>query len=52
VEHSGASGAERGLRELTERFQLAVRAGRIGLWEWDMHTGQVQVDEVMRETYG
>ncbi len=44
--------AERGLRELTERFQLAVRAGRIGLWEWDMQTGQVHVDEVMRETYG
>jgi PAS domain S-box-containing protein len=44
--------AEKELREVTERFQRAVRAGRVGLWEWDLETGMARCDAVMEEIFG
>ncbi|MDR3641808.1 MAG: PAS domain S-box protein [Humidesulfovibrio sp.] len=44
--------AEQELREVTERFQRAVRAGRVGLWEWDIRTGMAHCDTVMEELFG
>ena len=43
--------AEQGLREVTQRFQLAVRAGRIGLWDWDITTGAMHLDLMMEEIF-
>jgi len=43
---------EQVLREMTTRFQLAVRAGRIGLWDWDYKTGVVHCDPVMERLFG
>jgi len=40
------------LRQMTERFQRAVRAGRIGLWEWDLATGLVNCDPGMEQLFG
>ncbi|HWR02447.1 MAG TPA: PAS domain S-box protein [Humidesulfovibrio sp.] len=44
--------AEQGLREVTQRFQQAVRAGRIGLWEWNLDSGSLHLDPMMEELYG
>jgi PAS domain S-box-containing protein len=44
--------AEQELREVTQRFQQAVRAGRIGLWEWNLGTGALHLDSMMEELYG
>ncbi|WP_305570298.1 PAS domain S-box protein [Humidesulfovibrio sp.] len=44
--------AEQGLREMTQRFQMAVRAGRIGLWDWNLVTGGLHLDPMMEELYG
>ncbi len=44
--------AEQELREVTQRFQQAVRAGRIGLWEWNLGTGALHLDTMMEELYG
>jgi len=43
--------AERDLREVTQRFQLAVRAGRIGLWDWNLETGQMHLDLMVEEIF-
>ncbi|OIO02983.1 MAG: hypothetical protein AUJ49_05305, partial [Desulfovibrionaceae bacterium CG1_02_65_16] len=44
--------AERELRALTERLQRAARAGRVGLWEWDLETGEAYYDAMMAELFG
>jgi len=48
----GRQDAEQELREVTERFQRAVRAGRVGLWDWDLKTGAAHCDKVMEELFG
>ncbi len=44
--------AERELRRVTERFRLAVRAGRVGLWEWNPESGEADCDAMMAEIFG
>src|SRR5690606_27132471 len=34
--------AERAARESEARLQLALTAGRMGTWEWDVNTGQLK----------
>jgi PAS domain S-box-containing protein len=34
-------GAEEQLQDTQARLQLAIRAGNVGLWDWDLRTGQV-----------
>ena len=36
---------ERELRELSERFRLAVEGADVGVWDWDLTTDEVQFDE-------
>ncbi len=43
--------AEKELREVTQRFQLAVRAGRIGLWDWNLKADSVQLDLMTEEIF-
>ena len=33
--------AEEALRESEERLRLALEAGRMGAWDWDLHTGLI-----------
>ncbi|WP_123624521.1 PAS domain S-box protein [Halorubrum sp. CSM-61] len=36
---------ERELRELSERFRLAVEGADVGVWDWDVRTDEVRFDE-------
>ena len=36
---------ERDLRELSERLQLAVEGADVGVWDWNVQTGEVRFDE-------
>jgi len=44
--------ASRRLLELNERFQLALRSSRYGVWEIDLSTGRLNWDDRMLEIYG
>ena len=37
---------------LSDRFQLATRIGKIGVWDWDLKTNELSVDEILKEIYG
>jgi PAS domain S-box-containing protein len=43
---------EERLRTLTDRWQLALRASRYGVWDWDPETGKVIWDDRLFEIYG
>ena len=42
----------RGLDRLRVDLQLALQAGRMGVWSWDRATGRVTWDETMAELFG
>jgi len=44
--------AEEELREAEERLRLATEAGRVGLLDWDVHTGESRCSGAMAEIYG
>ncbi|NJN63908.1 MAG: response regulator [Acidobacteria bacterium] len=44
--------AEQALREANERFQLAVEAARIGVWDWNADTKALHWDDQMFRIYG
>ncbi|MEO8206411.1 MAG: PAS domain S-box protein, partial [Chthoniobacterales bacterium] len=44
--------AEEDLRLTAERMQLAARAGKVGIWEWDCVTGDLNWDDQMYIHYG
>lgn len=44
--------AERASRLQEERWKLALRLSKVGLWRWDARTGEVEWDETLEEVYG
>ena len=44
--------AERALRESDERMHLATAATAVGIWEWNVLTGQIRWDAQMFRIYG
>ncbi|WP_161967329.1 PAS domain S-box protein [Fimbriiglobus ruber] len=44
--------SEERIRSLSERTQLAIKAGRIGIWELDFDTGRLIWDNQMHALYG
>lgn len=43
--------AERKLQQVSSRLTLATRAGRIGVWDWDVATNRLRWDDRMFELY-
>ena len=43
--------AERDLKGLSDRLQLATRSAQIGIWEWDIKNDEVKWDEVMHRQF-
>ncbi|MEZ4590416.1 MAG: PAS domain-containing protein [Chloroflexota bacterium] len=43
---------ERALRDLTNRLELALRSGNIGIWEWKSENEALYVDARMGELFG
>jgi len=55
--HEGAAEPSRGisletLRESEERLRLALDAGRMGAWEWDIETDEVRWNAIAYELFG
>ena len=44
--------AEQRTRDLTEHFRLALEAGRLGTWRWDMATGATVWDQRLEALFG
>ncbi|MEO5358411.1 MAG: PAS domain S-box protein [Nitrospirae bacterium YQR-1] len=45
-------GMEKKLKESAERYALASRAGDIGIWDWDIDTGDVFIDANLKKMAG
>ena len=43
---------EEQLKAITQRLQLALEAGEIGVWDWDLRTNQVVYDDRLFAIYG
>lgn len=44
--------AEETLRQVTQRLQMATRAAGLGIWEWNITTGEMIWDDEMYRLYG
>jgi PAS domain S-box-containing protein len=44
--------AEESLRMMNERYTLATRAGRLGVWDWDLQKNELVWDDRMYALYG
>lgn len=44
--------SEQRTRDLTEHFRLALEAGRLGTWHWDMATGATVWDQRLEALFG
>jgi diguanylate cyclase (GGDEF)-like protein/PAS domain S-box-containing protein len=42
---------EQKLRDTTAKLNLAAKAGQVGIWSWDIKSGNVEWDEIMYELY-
>jgi PAS domain-containing protein len=45
-------GPPRHFSSLEDRLRIATRAAAIGIWEWDLPTGQMVFSRVGREIFG
>ncbi|MGK7918792.1 MAG: EAL domain-containing protein [Trichodesmium sp.] len=43
---------EEQLRQSQERYALAVEAGNVGIWEWDLQTNEIYLDPILKATLG
>lgn len=43
---------QRALHESRDALRVALRAGRLGMWRWDMSTGEVEWDEQLEALFG
>jgi len=43
---------EQELRQSQERYALAIEAGHVGIWEWDVHTNEIYLDPILKAMLG
>ncbi len=44
--------AEQALRESERRYQIAAEAGQVGVWDWNLETGEMYLAPNLKETLG
>jgi PAS domain-containing protein len=44
--------AEEALRLSGERYTLAVNAGKVGVWDWDIASGRIYLDPILKALLG
>jgi PAS domain S-box-containing protein len=44
--------AEQALRLSRERYALAVNAGKVGVWDWDLESGHIYLDPLLKALLG
>lgn len=44
--------AEAALVESERRYELATRAGRVGVWDWDLESGEIYIDPLIKAMLG
>ena len=44
--------AEQALRLSRERYTLAVNAGKVGVWDWDIESGHIYLDPLLKALLG
>lgn len=44
--------AEKALRESQQRYALAVEAGKVGVWDWNLHSGEIYLDPLLKGLLG
>ena len=44
--------AEQALRLSRERYSLAVNAGKVGVWDWDIESGHIYLDPLLKALLG
>lgn len=43
---------EENLRQSQERYALAIEAGHVGIWEWDLQTNVIYLDPILKAMLG
>ena len=43
---------EEALRQSQERYTLAVSAGNVGVWDWNLDTNEIYVDPILKQILG
>lgn len=49
--HRIAESMTNNLQEVSRRFELASRSAKLGIWEYDLNTGELNWDQKMKELY-
>jgi PAS domain S-box-containing protein len=44
--------AEKALRESEQRYALAVEAGKVGVWDWNLKSGEIYLDPLLKSLLG
>lgn len=44
--------AQKKLRANEERYARAVRSGKVGVWDWDITTGEIYLDPILKQILG
>ncbi|MDJ0553254.1 MAG: EAL domain-containing protein [Microcoleaceae cyanobacterium MO_207.B10] len=45
-------GVEKEVRQSQERYALAVEAGNVGIWEWNLETNEIYLDPILKTILG
>ncbi len=44
--------AEEALQKIKQRYELAIKAGKVGVWDWDLWTHEIYMDPFLQTSLG